>query len=556
MADPRTQPADRTVRFRDALTRPGVAHLVGVGGAGMKALAEVLLDLGWHVTGSDIAPASGTSAALLRRGIRIRVGHGAGHVPPDATVVVYSPAVPADNPERVEARARGVPDVSYPRMLGRLMGERIGVSITGTHGKSTTTAMLGWILEGAATRAGHPGSLEAVLPASVVCGAELIGVGASGWAQPGSALRGGSSTRPSPPHFGSRPAVDRSAKEGVVEDSPFRRERFVVESCEYRRHFLELCPRHAVILGIEPDHFDCYPDLAAAVAAYAEFAARLPAAGVLVCRGDCGATRQAVAATRARVVTFAVDSEADWSAHAMRIRSGRILFDVRRRGTTVGEVELRVPGRQHVVNALAATAMACELGADFARVRDGLRTFPGLRRRFERVGTWRGVTLVSDYAHHPTAVAATLRTARDEFGRRRVWCVFQPHQMSRACALLDAFAGSLAEADELIVVPVYAARERDIGGENARDARSVRGTASAAEALAEELVRRVNLCLESPDAQCRRTGRARFVASLDRVIATLETEARPGDVVLTVGAGDVDRVVHDFARTVSRHHAP
>jgi UDP-N-acetylmuramate--alanine ligase len=256
-------------------------------------------------------------------------------------------------------------------------------------------------------------------------------------------------------------------------------------------------------------------------------------------------------------VTIAVDSEADWSAHAVRIRSGCVLFDVRRRGTAVGGIELRVPGRQHVVNALAATAMACELGADFATVREGLLTFPGLRRRFERVGTWRGVALVSDYAHHPTAVAATLTTARDEFGRRRVWCIFQPHQMSRTRALLDAFAGSLVEADEIIVVPVYAARERDLTGEGAPNARSVRGTASpVAEALAEELVRRVNVCRRLPAAQGSGTARARFVESLDRVIATLETEARPGDVVLAVGAGDVDRVAHDLARAVSRHHAP
>jgi UDP-N-acetylmuramate--alanine ligase len=507
----------------------------------MRALAEVLLDLGWHVTGSDIAPASDTCDALLRRGVRICIGHGAQHVPRDATVVVYSPAVPADNPERAQARARGVPEVSYPRMLGRLMREHVGVSITGTHGKSTTTAMLGWVLEGAAACAEPPPSRGTMLPAAVVCGAELIGVGLSGWAHPGRAPQGG--TRPSPPHFGIRRAVARSAEEGDCDNSPFRRELIVAESCEYRRHFLELCPRHAVILGIEPDHFDCYPDIAAAVSAYAEFAARLPAAGVLVCRGDCAATRQAVAATRARVVTFAVDSEADWSAHAVSVRPGSVLFEVRRRGTAAGEIELRVPGRHHAANALAVTAIACELGVDFDTVKDRVRTFPGLRRRFERVGTWRGVTLVSDYAHHPTAVAATLRTARDEFGRGRVWCIFQPHQVSRTRALLDAFPGSLADADEVMVVPVYAARER--AGEGTEEG-----------ALAEELARSVNVRREPPDVWGRRATRARFVESLDHVIATLETEARPGDVVLAVGAGDVDRVVHDLARAVSRHHTP
>jgi UDP-N-acetylmuramate--alanine ligase len=456
------------------------AHLIGICGSGMRALAEVLLDTGWQVTGSDLSPAESARQALEQRGVAVVAGHSADSLPRDATLVVYSPAVPDLNAERAEATRRGVPQWTYTRMLGRLMQDRIGIGVAGTHGKSTTTALLGTIL----TQAG--------LSPSVVCGAELIATQTSGWAGAG--------------------------------------DLFVVESCEYRRNFLDLNPRHAILLDIEPDHFDCFPDFDAAVAAYREFCVRLPADGLLLCCPGHDAVARAVRDCRAQVRTFAVDAPADWSARRVRMQRQRVSFRIFRAGAPWGKFDLHISGRHNVANALAAAAVAGELGAEPDAIREAISTFRGLRRRCEYLGAWRGVDLIDDYAHHPTAVAATLAMARAQFGRRRLWCAFQPHQVSRTQALLAEFADSLQAADRVLVAPVYAAREAQ-----------------------------ADLALETSRQMARRVDEggtpALAVASLDHVVSTLETEARPGDVLVLMGAGDIERIRHEFSRRIQRYHA-
>jgi UDP-N-acetylmuramate--alanine ligase len=456
------------------------AHLIGICGSGMRALAELLLDLGWSVTGSDLSPSESARHALEQRGLIVPVGHRAAYLPPDANLVVYSPAVPEANAERVAATRRGIPQYSYTPMLGRLMQGREGVGVAGTHGKSTTTALLGTIL----TQAGRS--------PSVVCGAELIATQTSGWAGAG--------------------------------------DLFVVESCEYQRHFLALKPRHAIILDIEPDHFDCFRDLDAAVEAYREFAAGLPADGLLLCRAGRDAVARAARDCRARVRTFAVKASADWSARNVRMHRQRVSFRIHRSGVPWGDDELHVSGRHNVGNALAAAAMASELGADPEAIREAICTFRGLRRRCEYFGAWRGIDLIDDYAHHPTAVSAALTMARAQFGRRRIWCAFQPHQVSRTRALLAEFADSFQAADCVLIAPVYAAREAE---------------SEAALATSQELARRT----EEGGTP------ARCVASLDHVVSTLETEARPGDVLVLMGAGDIERIRHEFTRRIQRYHA-
>jgi UDP-N-acetylmuramate--alanine ligase len=446
----------------------------------MRALAEVLLDRGWQVTGSDLSPAESARQALEQRGVEVLVGHRADGLPRDAALVVYSPAVPELNAERAEAARRDIPQLTYTQMLARLMQDRIGIGVAGTHGKSTTTALLGTIL----TQAG--------LSPSVVCGAESIATQTSGWAGAGDLC--------------------------------------VAESCEYRRNFLDLNPRHAILLDIEPDHFDFFPDFDAAVAAYREFCARLPADGLLLCRAGRDAVTHAVQGCRARVRTFAVEAPADWSARRVRMQRQRVSFRIHRDGAPWAEFELHVSGRHNVANALAAAAMASELGAEPEAIREAICTFRGLRRRCEYLGAWRGVDLIDDYAHHPTAVAATLAMARAQFGRRRLWCAFQPHQVSRTQALLAAFADSLQAADRVLVAPVYAAREAQ---------------AVLAIETSHELARRVD---EGGTP-------ARCVTSLDHVVSTLETEARPGDVLVLMGAGDIERIRHEFTRRIQRYHA-
>ncbi|NOX53937.1 MAG: UDP-N-acetylmuramate--L-alanine ligase [Planctomycetes bacterium] len=461
-------------------TRWHSAHLVGVCGSGMKALAEYLIDLGWTVTGSDLQPPSPALQAMQRRGLRIHQGHSDGFLPRDVDVVVYSPAVGPQNPERRLAERLEIRQMSYSEMLGHLMQGRAGVCVAGTHGKSTTTAMTAWLLQ-------HAG-----LSPSAVIGAELVDGGISGWAGQG-------------PHF-------------------------VVESCEYQRNFLNLSPQLAAILGVEPDHFDCYSDLSELKASFAEFAERVPADGLVLARGDCPSAVVAAKHSPARVETFSLDPavEADWWAADLRQTERGTRFRIFHQGGFFAEVSLAVPGEHNVANALAAAALAHHAGVDAEAVREGLAEFRGLRRRFEVVGSWRGVTLIDDYAHHPTSVRATLLTARAQFGRRRLWCVFQPHQASRTRHLMHEFAESLAAADRVLLVPVYMAREEpsDEAGRLSR-------------ALADH-------------ATHNGTG-ARFVSSLDQAIATLEDEALPGDVVITMGAGDITRIPHEFTGRVQRH---
>ena len=444
----------------------------------MRSLAELLVDRGWRVSGSDSA-AVGHNAEMLRaRGVELHAGHAAGFVA-DADEVVFSPAVPATNPERIAARERGIPERSYPQVLGRLMTGRTGVAIAGTHGKSTTTAMLGWILESAGRSP------------SVICGGELLNRNAGGWSGNGDA--------------------------------------FVVEACEYQGSFFNLAPRHAAVLDIEPDHFDCYADLDSAIAAYRAFVAQLPADGLLVCRADRPSVAAAVNGVTARVETFGVETTADWTARSVHFRPGQTAFRIERRGHVWADCVLHVPGEHNVLNAVAAVALAAELGVGPDAVRKALADFRGVRRRCERLGNWRGVELVDDYAHHPTAVAATLAAIRAEFPGRRLLCAFQPHQVSRTRMLMTELADSFREADDVLILPVYSARETT--GDHV--------TAS------QELSRRV----------CQTGRRAMFIPSLDRLVATLETDARPGDVVLLIGAGDIDRVRDELSRRIPRHYA-
>lgn len=468
------------------------AHLIGICGTGMKALAELLVGLGWRVSGSDLEQPSPSLAEMSRRGLRVHRGHHQQYLPSEVDVVVYSHAVTADNAERIEAARRGIPQFAYSQMLGHLMKSRIGIGISGTHGKSTTTAMTASILEGAG-----------VAP-SVVIGAELCA----------------SDER----HDG----CSRGGHGGWAGKGPY----MVVESCEYKRSFLDIQPRYAAILGIEPDHFDYYADFADTELAFAEFASRVSQAGMLIVRGDDPACSRAAAAARCPVSTFSEQPGSDWWATDLRIAGGGTRFRVFHRGQFFAEIGLQIPGRHNVLNALAAVAVSHAAGISQQAIRDSLAEFRGVRRRYEHVGSWRGVKLIDDYAHHPTAVRTTLETARLESGERKVWCVFQPHQTSRTRALMDEFAASFSRADVTIVVPAFAARE-------------VAQASKEPELIAEELVRRISA----------NGVEARYAPTLDRLMTTLDDETRPGDVLVLMGAGDINRVHHEFARRLQRHHA-
>lgn len=446
--------------------RPHTALLVGAAGAGMRALARVLLDRGWRLTGADQRDQPDSPFPW-------RTGHAADHLPPDCRVVIYSDAISPDSPELTAARRRGLPVLRYVEAVARLLAappQPHVIAVAGTHGKSTTTAMLAGIF--ARTRR-NP---------TVLCGATPLG---GCW---GSGGRAGS--------------------------GPWA----IVEACEWNRNFLNLGARSAVILNIEPDHLDTYPDESSLLDAFAQFAERVAPDGLLAVGIDSPlAARLTGRMTRHRVVSFGF-AQADWNAQADHHSSPPMRFSVTHRGRKAADIRLRVAGRHQVLNALAALVVAVESGLDAGQAAEALAVFSGLERRMEHLGRHRDVEFYDDFAHHPSEIAATLTTLRQLHPQRRLVCVFQPHQRRRTIGLLDEFARSLSSADLLAITEIFAAREPpSIGPDGVAEAlrRRVRGPAS--------------IVVESPD----------------RLPQTLAEALTAGDLFVTLGAGDIRRLADD-----------
>lgn len=454
-------------------------HIVGIAGAGMSAIANLLLDQGHRVSGSDLAQNRLTSG-LAGRGATIHVGHSPDYVP-GADVVLATAAVRADHPELQTARELEIPIRSRGDLWREWSEQRPVVAIAGTHGKTTTSAMTTIALH----RAGlNPGFL---------IGAEVPDLGANAaWGDPSAPL--------------------------------------VIEADEYDRVFLALRPAVAVITNSEWDHPDIYPSAEEYHAAFAQFAASVADPRRLVVCGDDPA---ALALGSAEATTYGIDealasnpascrlAPLDWTATGVAATGQGQRFEIwrydrRRFGTRLaGSQALRLPGLHNVRNALAALAVADLLGADLAKAAEGLAAFTGTRRRFELRADSADLTLIDDYAHHPTEVRATLAAARQRYPGRRIVAYLQPHTFSRTAALLDDWAGACGDADLLLVGDIYAAREQ---GDPQILARALAGRIAAS----------------GVDA--------RYVGALEQAAAALIAVAQPGDVVLTLGAGDGDQV--------------
>lgn len=453
--------------FRDARV-----HMVGIGGSGMAGLAAVLLRRGAQVSGSDRL-ASAALARLAESGASVTTEQTAVTVPPEAELLVASAAIPPEHPELVEAQRRGIPVITYAQLLGALMAQRHGIAVSGTHGKSTTTAWLAFALR------------QAGLDPSFVVGAES------------SQLGGGS---------------------GVGNGS-----HFVAEACEYNRSFLDLRPRSAAILNIDEDHLDCYEDLAAITQAFGQFADLVPPEGLVVVNGQDSSARTVADGLAADVETFGFDEPDTWRAVELSLRDGCYEFTVVHRGQPLGHVHLGIPGEHNVSNALAVAALAWRVRVPWSAISAGLHEFRGARRRLEIRSQLDGVTVVDDYAHHPTEIRATLRAARQRFNPRRLWCVFQPHQHSRTRFLLADFARSFELADRIVVPHIYFVRDSE------RERQAVRAT---------DLVEQV----------CAADGHAVHIPDFGTIVDTLVDELRPGDLVITMGAGDIWKVADELVR--------
>ena len=439
-------------------------HFVGIGGVGMCGLAELLHGEGLVVSGCDLV-ASETTARLEKLGIRVTVGHAAAHLEGEQ-VVVTSSAVPAANPEVEAAHRRGIPVIRRAEMLGEVSRLRWGIAVAGTHGKTTTTSLTGFVL----THAG--------LDPTVVVGGRM--------------------------HFlGAHARLGRS-------------EYLVCEADEFDRSFLALSPVLALITNVEAEHLDTYGSVEAMEEAFVTFGNRVPFYGAtIVCLDDTGVRRLLPRLTR-RTVTYGLSPQADVHARQPRFSSTGTTCRLVARGGEMGELRLTLPGPHMLANAVGASAAALEVGVPFQKIAEAVAAFAGVARRFERKGERDGVVLVDDYAHHPSEVAATLRAARQSFPDARLVVAFQPHLFSRTRDFAREFGDALLGAEVVMVLPIYPAREQPIPG------------------VTHELV---------ADA-ARRLGHrhVQATASFDEALAVLARVLRPGDVLLTMGAGNVVRL--------------
>lgn len=386
-------------------------HFVGVGGIGMSGIAEVLVNLGYSVSGSDLRT-SATTRRLASLGVRIFVGHRADQAR-EADVVVVSSAVRPDNIEVEEARRRQVPVIPRAEMLAELMRLKRSIAVAGSHGKTTTTSMIAVVLD------------EAGLDPTMVIGGRLDIVGSS-------------------------------AKLG-------RSDYMVVEADESDRSFLSLSPVIAVVTGIDREHLDAYRDFHDLKDAFVDFVNKVPFYGASVLCLDEAAVQDILPRVKRRYVTYGFSTQADIAAESITVSASGSRYELKLRGEPAGMVEIRVPGRTSVLNSLAAIGVGCELDIPMDRIISGLAAFSGVDRRFQVKGEYGGILVVDDYGHHPTEIRATLETAKQAFGRRTV-VVFQPHRFSRVSALLEDFCRAFHQADLLIVTDIYPAGEEPVPG--------------------------------------------------------------------------------------------
>ncbi len=447
-------------------------HFVGIGGIGMSGIAEVLLNLGFQVSGSD-QKATPVTERLATLGAKVFEGHAASHAS-EAQVVVVSSAVRADNPEILEAQRRQVPVIPRAEMLAELMRMKFNVAVAGAHGKTTVTSMIAVM------------TAEAKLDPTAVIGGRLDVFGSSA----------------------------RLGKSDLM----------VVEADESDRSFLYLLPSIAVVTNIDREHLDHYRDLDEIAAAFVSFMNKVPFYGAVVACFDPpwrAVLQTLIPQLRRRVVTYGIEAGADVQGRIRELNSAGSVFDVVVKGKDLGVFSIPVPGRHNVQNALATLAVGLELDLTAEQIRHGLERFRAADRRFQIKAEVDGITIVDDYGHHPTEIRATLDAARLR-GAKRIIAIFQPHRYTRTKFLLDELAGSFAGCDRVYVLDIYAASEPPIPGVSS-----------------ERLVGRMHeLGVDT----------ARYAPSDERVLEEIVSDARPGDLIITIGAGSVWKIGEAVAK--------
>ncbi len=439
-------------------------HFIGIGGISMSGIAEMLLNEGYNVSGSDMNESELTQK-LAGRGAKIGYPQKAENIPEDTDTVVISAAIHEDNPELSEARRRGLKVETRADFLGNLMkGYEIPIAVAGTHGKTTTTAMISEIL------------LKAGMDPTISIGGMLKDIG-------GNFREGG-------------------------------KRYFVVEACEYTNSYHSFYPVIGVILNVEPDHLDFFKDIEDIRKSFHRYGENIPDSGVLIINKDIDGFDEVAGGLKCRIVTFGKDSSADYHPENVKFdETGRPGFDVCH-NSEKRNIRLGVGGTHNIMNSLAAIAVADELGIPGETVARGLEEYTGTERRFEMKGKLGGITIVDDYAHHPTEIRATLETAR-KYPHRDLWVIFQPHTYTRTKALLEEFADELSAADHVICAEIYPARETDTLG-------------MSAELLAEKIKQRKTDCYH--------------FGTFEEIKNFVRKTLVDNDLLITMGAGDVVKI--------------
>ena len=438
-------------------------HFIGIGGIGMSGIAEILLTMGYPVSGSDLRTSPVTDR-LSGLGATIYVGHAAANAAA-TDVVVTSSAVARDNPEVLEARSRKIPVIPRAEMLAELMRLKYGIAVAGMHGKTTTTSMIAAVLAGGA------------LDPTVVVGGRVDAMG--------------SNARLGKSHY------------------------LVAEADESDRSFLKLSPVLSVVTNLDREHMDAYRDMRDVEDAFVQFMDEVPFYGAVTACVDNPALRAVLPRITPRVYTYGASPDADFRLRVLPAVPGWYsTFEVNTRGLVLGPFHLRVPGQHNVLNATAAVAIGVQLGLPPEAISQGLDSFRGVDRRFQKKGTARGVAVIDDYGHHPTEIRATLQAARG-CGYGRVLVLFQPHRYTRTRDLMDEFATAFGDADAVQVLDIYAASEAPLEG-------------ISGESLAERI-------------RAAGGGRVSYAGSVQEAVEQLAADAREGDMILTLGAGNVSQ---------------
>lgn len=444
--------------------KPVHIHFIGIGGISMSGLAAILLGRGFSVSGSD-AKKSELTNWLTGLGAHISYPQRAENITDDIDVVVYTAAIHPDNPEFIAVTEKQLPMLTRAQLLGELMRNyETAVAVAGTHGKTTTTSMLSHIM------------LSGALDPTISVGGILKSIGGN--------VRVGTSGN------------------------------FLTEACEYTNSFLELFPTLGIILNVDADHLDFFKDLDDIRHSFRLFAKRIPDGGALVINQAIAGLSGITDGLSCRVYTFGIGTGDYQAVNVSYDASGCGSFDLKKGTEVLGHFTLRVPGEHNVSNAAAALAAGDLLGIGAAAMAEGLSAFTGTDRRFQKKGEIGGVTIIDDYAHHPTEIKATLHAAR-KYSVRKVWCVFQPHTYTRTKALMNEFADALSLADAVILADIYAARETDTLG------------------ISSDTLRQKLEMLQKE---------AYYFPTFDEIETFLLEKCQPGDLVLTMGAGDVVKI--------------